>query len=32
MTIICKLHEAGLRLSVSYMRLDGSYLSVTGGR
>jgi len=29
MTIICKLHEAGLLLSVSYMRQDDAYLSIT---
>jgi len=29
--VIGKLQEAGLRLSISYMRHHGSYLSVTGG-
>jgi acetoacetate decarboxylase len=28
MTVICQLHETGWRLSVSYMRQDGGYLSV----
>ena len=32
MTVICQLHEAGWRLSVSYMRQDDDYLSVTRGR
>jgi hypothetical protein len=32
MTVICQLHEAGWRLSVSYMRQDDGYLSVTWGR
>ena len=32
MTVICQLHEAGLRLSVSYMRQDYGYLSATGGK
>jgi len=29
MTVFCKLHEEGLRLSVSYMKQDNGYLSVT---
>jgi hypothetical protein len=32
MTVICQLHGAGWRLSVSYMRQDDSYLSATWGR
>ena len=32
MTVICQLHGAGCRLSVSYMRQDDGYLSVTWGR
>ena len=32
MTVICQLHGAGWRLSVSYMRQDDSYLSATSGR
>jgi hypothetical protein len=32
MTVICQLHETGWRLSVSYMRQDGGYLSDTRGR
>jgi hypothetical protein len=28
----CQEHDAGLRLSVSYMRQDDSYLSITRGR
>ena len=32
MTVICQLHEAGWRLSVSYMRQVGCYMSATGGR
>ena len=31
MSVICLLHEAGWRLSISYMRLDGGYLSVARG-
>jgi len=31
MTVFCKLHEEGLRLSVSYMRQDDGYLSVIWG-
>ena len=31
-TVISKLHEAGLRLSVSYMRQVGCYLSITWDR
>jgi hypothetical protein len=30
--VACQKHDAGLRLSVSYMRQDDSYLSVTCGR
>ena len=32
MTVICQLHEAGCRLSVSYMREDDDCLLVTWGR
>ena len=32
MTVICQLHGAGCQLSVSYMRQDDDYLSVTRGK
>jgi hypothetical protein len=32
MSVICHLHETGWRLSISYMRQDGGYLSVARGR
>jgi hypothetical protein len=32
MTVICQLHGAECRLSVSYLRQDAGYLSVTSDR